>query len=954
MRGRTRKLRPVTLARFIAPLLVIALGPSLFPVNSSAQTGIITGAVVDEKGQPVGRGDVVVLGAQRGCPLDSLGAFTITGVKTGLYIVRVSAFPFAKVERSDVRVSPGQCTNLGAIRMVPRHTKWPEVIIDGIDGAPPGSPGYHKPPKAIVDVLNARPFPSVWLSPARDYLLLGERVSYPPLSDLAAPKLRLAGVRVDPETNGQHRAPYWIGFTLKRIADGTERKIVVPPDAHLGVPQWTADGKRLAFTNTVYQENESGIDLWFLDVATANATRVDGLVLNAMAGAGFAWMPDQRTLLVRTIQADRGHPPPDPKVPPAPNVQEASGKRGIGSTYERRDVLETEHDEQLFDYYFRSTPVLVDTDTWSIKPLVGADLLGANLYGAISPSPDGEHLLVERIHRPYDHLHPYWRFPREVEIWSKTGEFERRLASLPLEDQVPIEGEPTGPRYYHWRPSSPATIVYVEALDGGDPRAKVPQRDKILSWSAPFSGEATEVFRLKERFDGIWWSDSAGIALVNENDRDRRWERTFLVDFDAARPELRLVWDMSENERYKDPGAPVMKQLPNGFQVLDRDGEWIHLSGAGATPGGDRPFLDRFDLRTFQTERLFRSERTAYETFAGWLAGPKRAFLTKRETPKSPPNFYVRTLGSRPMAHAQEGEALWTSSLRNVTTFPDPTPQLRRITKRIVKYKRSDGTPLSFTLYLPPGYKKGTRLPTVLWAYPLEYSDPGTAGQIVGSEQRFTTINGASELFFLLAGYAVLENVAMPAIGHPDSVYNTYLDQLVSNARAAIDKAVELGVTDRNRVGVGGHSHGAFMTANLLANCDLFRAGIARSGAYNQTIRPFGFQTERRTFFEAPESYIRLSPALHADKINEPLLLIHGEDDVNPGTVPLQSDLLYRAIVGTGGTARLVTLPLESHGYEARESIEETLYEMISWFDRYVKPARAREAVPSLGARSAN
>jgi dipeptidyl aminopeptidase/acylaminoacyl peptidase len=638
---------------------------------------------------------------------------------------------------------------------------------------------------------------------------------------------------------------------------------------------------------------------------------------------------------VKTVSPDRGPPPPAPAVPPGPDIQEGSGKHGIGSTYERVDVLETAHDEDLFDYYGSCALAFVDTETGSTTRFGKPDL-----FGAIQPSPDGAHFIVERIHRPYSHLHPWWRFPREVEIWDIHAQVEHRIASLPLADQVPLEGVPTGPRFYQWRPTDPATLFYVEALDGGDPDAKVPHRDRLLTWAAPFSGKATEAFQLKERFDGIAWTDSSGIALVDEYDRERRWETTYAADLSAAGAAPRVIWDLSANEKYKDPGTPVYRPMPNGFWVIDRDGPWIYLAGGGATPAGDRPFLDRFDLKALHAERLFRCDSDVYESFAGWAGSGRTQFLTRRESPTDPPNTYVRTLGAP--VHAAAGGAAWASTLKPITRFLDPTPQLRSITKRIVTYKRADGTPLSFTLYLPPGYKQGTRLPTVLWAYPLEYSDEGTAGQVVGSDRRFTQITGASPLFFALDGYAVLNDAAMPVIGSPDSVYNVYLDQLVANAKAAIDKAAALGVTDPERVGVAGHSHGAFMTANLLAHSNLFRAGIARSGAYNHTLRPFGFQSERRTYFQAPESYIRLSPELHADQIREPILIIHGEDDANPGTVPLQSDLLYRAIVGTGGTARLVMLPFESHNYEAKESIEETLWEMMTWFARYVKEAPAR------------
>ena len=361
------------------------------------------------------------------------------------------------------------------------------------------------------------------------------------------------------------------------------------------------------------------------------------------------------------------------------------------------------------------------------------------------------------------------------------------------------------------------------------------------------------------------------------------------------------------------------------------NGDFIYLEGAGASPQGDRPFLDRYNVKTHQSERLFRSEPDCYEVVAGLLADDGARIVTRRETPSEPPNYYVRSLGG-----AEAKTAL--------TSFPDPAPQLRAIEKRLVTYKRADGTPLSFTLYLPPGYKAGTRLPTVVWAYPREYNDAATAGQVVGSPQRFTTITGMSQLFFLLAGYAVLDDAAMPVVGDPETVNNTYVEQIVADAKAAIDKAAELGVTDPDRVGVGGHSYGAFMTANLLAHCDLFKAGIARSGAYNRTLTPFGFQSERRTFWEAPDLYFKMSPFMYANKIKRPILLIHGEADNNSGTFPIQSERMYQAIRGNGGTVRLVFLPSESHGYAARESIEHTLWEMITWFDKYVKNANTRSA----------
>jgi len=395
---------------------------------------------------------------------------------------------------------------------------------------------------------------------------------------------------------------------------------------------------------------------------------------------------------------------------------------------------------------------------------------------------------------------------------------------------------------------------------------------------------------------------------------------------------VKTIWDRSVQDRYGDPGTPLTRQLPTGRRAILQNGSSIYLQGAGATPQGDRPFLDRFDLTTLKSERIFRCGDSSYESVVALLDDQASKFITRYESPKEPPNYFVRTAGQ--------------SEKKALTNFTDPMPQLRSIRKELVKYKRADGVDLSFTLYLPPDYKPGTRLPALIWAYPLEYTDAFTAGQVSGSTNRFTTIGGASHLFLLLAGYAVLDDATMPVIGDPETMNNTYVEQIVASAKAAIDKADEMGVIDRNRVGVGGHSYGAFMTANLLAHSDLFKAGLARSGAYNRTLTPFGFQSERRTFWEAPEMYFKVSPFMFANKIKEPILLIHGEADNNAGTHPIQSDRFYQALKGNGGNVRYVTLPLEAHGYGARESIEHTIWEMITWMDKYVK-----QSPPTVSAR---
>jgi dipeptidyl aminopeptidase/acylaminoacyl peptidase len=651
------------------------------------------------------------------------------------------------------------------------------------------------------------------------------------------------------------------------------------------------------------------------------------------------WMPDQKTLLVKLVPKGMGAPPPEPIVPIGPSIQETEGEKGQSSTYEKRDTLNNTHDEDLFDYYAASQLALVNAATGAITP-VGKR---AN-YESLEPAPDGQHILVTAIHKPYSYVTTYDRFPQEVEVWDvsqRAHVLTHTIASLPLADRVPIEGVPTGPREFSWRATEPATLIYAEALDGGDWNVTVPARDKVLLLKAPFTSPAIEVTRTEQRYVDFSWGEQPSVALVTQYDNNRHWRKTFILNVDDLQQKPRLLWDLSTDEKYANPGHPVTRQLANGFSVIRQEGDSIYLAGVGASPDGNRPFLDRLNLGTLKSERLFRSDKTSLEAFLSFTGPDTHTFLTWHQSPTDPPNAFRRTLGSV-IDSAPAGEATLASTSAAVTHIPDPTPVVRQIKKRLVKYKRADGLDLSFTLYTPPGYQEGTRVPAILYAYPLDYADASTAGQVSGSQETFTQLY--EYRLCLLGGYAIIDNAAFPIIGDPKKAYDTYLEQLVADAKAAVDKAVELGVVDPDRIGVTGHSHGALMTVNLVAHSDLFRAGVATSGSYNKTLTPFGFQNERRSVWEATDVYLKVSPFFSADKIKIPLLLIHGAEDANPGTIPLQSTKLFEGIRGNGGTTRLVMLPHEPHWYTALESNEQLVYEMLRWFDKYVKTAPPRTA----------
>jgi dipeptidyl aminopeptidase/acylaminoacyl peptidase len=787
--------------------------------------------------------------------------------------------------------------------------------------AGPASTGWMTPADDILEVLHAPSLPRVWTSPTGEYLLLADPVMYPSLAELAAPMHKLAGMRVNPATNGQHGRHGGTSPRLVRVEDGVTTPLDLPPAAEVWSVSWAVDGQRFALTVGTADH----IGLWVGSIG-GGVTRVDGLALNPLMGSPVTWLPDQERLLVRRIP-DRGPAPEPPVIPAGPEVAEAAGATAR-STYEARNLLETTHDDALFDYFTTSELVILDPATLEVE-VIGAPAP----YTTASFSPDGRYLLVERLVGPWSHEVAWWRFASEVEVWDNEGEMVASVASLPVADEVPIHGVPLGPRSVAWRPTAPHTLFWVEALDGGDPVAEVPHRDRLMRLDAPFSDGPEEVFRAEHRIQSAGtWGAEGGTLMLTERERMRRWRYVWLLDVDEGTS--RPWFDLDEDDRYGNPGYPVYRPLPNGRWVMHQQGDAVYFSGSGATEQGDRPFLDLRDMETGETERLFRSEPDRYEYFVAF-AGEDGRFVMSSESPVDVPNYYLAALGGE--IQAAEGEAVRSLTLSPITRFEDPTPQLREIEKRLVRYEREDGVPLSFELLLPPGYEEGTALPTVLYAYPLEYSGMATAGQVRGSTQRFMRIYGPSHLYFLLRGYAVLDRTAMPMLGDPETTYDTFVPQLVADAEAAVAKAVEMGVADPERIGIIGHSHGGLMVANLLAHSDLFRAGIARSGSYNKTVQPFGYQSERRSLFEARDAYIQASPTFFADLVNEPVLIIHGSDDSNPGTLTPQSKVFFEAVRGSGGTARLVLLPFEDHGYRARESVEHVLWEQLQWFDRYVK-----------------
>lgn len=771
---------------------------------------------------------------------------------------------------------------------------------------------YKVPPKEVVDIVTAPATPAASLSPGGNYMLLTEYEAMPTIAYLSQPLLRLAGMRITPQTNSAQRLRFVSSFTIKDLQNSKEIKIKLPAGIKLGNAVWSKDDKWIVFTQ--YTDND--IKLWAADVKTGNAKIIINGKINITIGGSIQWHKDNRHVLITMIPNNRGKLPAVNKVPTGPTIQENLGKVSKNPTYQ--DMLKNYSDEQLFDYYTTSQIVLVDVTTGA-----KTNISKPGIYSSAEFSPNGEYILVDKVKRPYSYNIGYWGFPHSIEIWNIKGELVKQLADLPSSEEVPLNGVTTGLRNISWRELEPATVTWAEALDNGDPEKDVPFRDKIVSLSAPFKNAPVEIFKTKYRYGGIAWLEEKGLGLISEWDWKRRWNTTYLFNADNKDFQAKVIIDVSYNDDYGNPGNPVYKTTKTGESVVMYENNSIYLSGQGASSKGDMPFLDKLNITNMQKERLFQCKDKTYESFIDFMGDSKDRIITRYESKTEVPNYFVVNLKD--------------NSRKALTSFKDPAPKLTNMKKELIKYKREDGVELSGTLYLPVDYKQGERLPLVMWAYPLEYNDAKTAGQVRGSAYRFTFFRGTSQLFFVTQGYAVLDEAQMPVIGDPKTMNDTFIPQIVSSAKAAIDKLDQMGIIDPKRVGVGGHSYGAFMTANLLTRSELFAAGIARSGAYNRTLTPFGFQGERRTLWEAPQTYSNMSPFMFADKIKAPILLIHGEADNNSGTFPIQSERFYQALKGHGATVRFVLLPNESHGYSAKESVLHVLAEMFEWFDKYVK-----------------
>ncbi len=773
---------------------------------------------------------------------------------------------------------------------------------------------YQKPSKEILDLVDVTRAPSTYVDDEQENMILLFRENYKSIDELSKEEMRLAGLRIDPKTNIGSRVTYFNNIKIQRV--GTDQELNVkglPNKPRLANFSWSPNQKYLAFTHTTSTQ----VELWLLDVKKLSTKRLSKKAINANLGDAINWNADSKSILIKAIPADRqALIDASVAIPSGPTISVSDGKKAQNRTYQ--DLLKDKNDEFNFEQLARSELYTVSLKKKSKK------FLPAGMYGNVNVSPAGDYVMIQEFKRPFSYLVPYRRFPHDINLYSRKGKLAHNAVKVPLIEDLPqgFMAVRTGPRKLQWRNDQPNTLVYVEALDSGDPEKEVSHRDKVMQLAAPFKGEATELLKTEDRFYRMLWKDDS-TAIAMDYWWNTRHTKTYLFSPDHSL-EPKILSERNYQDRYNDPGSFVTRKNNYSRDVLVVENDNVFLLGEGFTAKGQFPFLDKLNLETLKSARVYQSEYTdKLEDLYDFNLEHNR-LLVRVESKNEYPNYYFRDLKD--------------NTLTALTDFVNPFVGLQNVKKEVITYQRDDGLDLTGTLYLPTNYEEGKRYPMILWAYPEEFKDKSSAGQNTQNSNQFIYPWYGSPIYWVTKGYVVLDDASFPIVGEGDKEPNdTFRTQLVANAKAAIDALDNKGLIDRDRVAVGGHSYGAFMVANLLSHSELFAAGIARSGAYNRTLTPFGFQSEERHYWDAPEVYYKMSPFMHADKMKTPLLLIHGEADNNSGTYPMQSERYFNALKGLGAITRLVMLPKESHGYRAKESVLHTIWEQDQWLEKYVK-----------------
>ena len=826
--------------------------------------------------------------------------------------------------------------------------------------------GFLSPPDEIAKVVLAPRHLNVSLtnpSPDRKYFLKAESEGMPTMAVFAKPHYYLGGVQIDHRANRARSLTTRgsSGFSVIDWETGRTTKIELPRGARATNPAWSRDGREVAY----FAHFDNATHIYIANAATGKSRALTKAPVLATLVTSFAWTADGKGIVTVLVPEGRGAEPRLPDVPTQPKIRVTQGTKAQTRTY--ASLLETPHDKALLEYYATGQLAVIDTKSGAVRRIGKPAMVQR-----VDASPDGQHFRITHMQHPFSYIVPVQSFGNREELWDSNGKVLLEIAKRELregagpgatdDDAAPAaqarQAADTAKRNLAWNPVGPGMIYLQQepaqrraerdsAAPAGRNEVNQPRRkDRLYQWLPPYDAASAKVlFESESRMSNVRFSEDGQVLFVSDDNGEsavylsepaRRYTITRGRGGAGGRggggggTQTPAQIAAADSAFYNNPGTLLTKTGPNGATVvqMSSDRQAVYLSGTKYFPNpvadAPRSFVDRLEVKTGNKTRVFESDGKVWETVSEVLDDDFTRAIVSRESPTEVPDFYLRDMKA--------------GTLRKLTNNVDYSPELTRAIRKIIPVERVDGYKFFVNITLPPDYVQGTRLPAMFWFYPREFTDQQSYDRTrrTLNKTRFPSISTRDMDILTKLGYAVVEPDA-PIVGENGRMNDNYVSDLRNNLTAVIDTLVSHGYIDRNRIGIGGHSYGAFSTVNAMVHTPYFKAGIAGDGNYLRALTPNGFQTERRDLWTARETYLEMSPLLYADKLNGALLMYHGMADQNVGTAPINSERLYHALMGLGKTASLYMYPYEDHGPATKETNLDLWARWVAWLDTYLK-----------------
>ena len=834
---------------------------------------------------------------------------------------------------------------------------------------------YVRPPAAIERLVTAPRQNNVSLSnqsPNRKWFLKLQSEGLPSIQAFGKPHYYFAGLQVDHKAN-RARVLTTRGSSGLAIIDATtgqSRTLETPRGASISNPQWSPDGSKLAYIANF----EDASRVYVADLATGKSRQVSPRPLLATLVTSVDWTADGSQVIAVLIPDGRKAEPQRPAIETGPLVRLTDEKKEKTRTF--ASLLRDPFEKELMEYYVTGQLATINASNGSIRK-IGAPAM----ISAVDASPDGKYFHVTLMRKPFSYIVQYNSFGTSEQIWDGDGKMLAELVNRPLreatsDDDAGFGGQGAGqndpnPRNVGWMPNGaglyylqqdpapPRGAAAADSTEGGAQRG--PRRkDRLYQWSPPFdAGSKKVLLESDNRMSGILFTDDAKAVFVAENPTGTGHVYAHYFDEPGKNYTIWRVRGLNASVGgggggfggggggrggtgadsvtfYQNPGTIMAKRGRAGGNValVSTDGRFAYLQGTRYfktwQDSAPRGFVDKVEIKSGQKSRVFEGRTDMYETVTAALDDDFSKFVVARESPTQVSDAYLRDGAS--------------GNYTKLTNNKDYTPEFTAAIRKRIPVMRADGYRFIVNLTLPQDYKPGTRLPAMFWFYPYEFTDQAGYDRTLRTNNinQFPNAGPRTIEYLVTQGYAVA-NFDPPIFGANGRMNDNYVSDLVGNLTAVIDELDKQGFIDRSRLGLGGHSYGAFSTVNAMVNTPYFKAGIAGDGMYNRSLTPNGFQSERRDFWEAQKTYLDMSPFFKADKLTGALLMYHSIEDQNVGTAPISSERMMHALQGLGKVASLYMYPYEDHGPAAKETLLDQWARWTAWLDVYVKNAGQKD-----------